>query len=292
MKVLAIIVSYQFMPWVDKCLPSLLASTYPLDVMVLDNGSKDQSIDHVRKNYPGVMVVDNHANLGFGKANNIGMHHAMTHGYDAVLLINQDAWLEADALEKLVGVLESHPDYGIVSPVHKNGMGDKVEKGFSDYTGLKDLEHLPQEIVVGVPFINAAIWLVRMEALRKTGFFAPLFYHYGEDKDLANRMAFHHFKIGFVPAASGCHDREFREMGKEKYFWTEYVYHLSEYANVNHSFGKAFAQGVLAVVKKTLVSALHGRWGDASAYVQVGWRLVCHSMEVVKTRRRAKRFEI
>ena len=285
MKVLAIIVSYHFMPWVDKCLPSLLASTYPMDVMVLDNGSKDESVEHVRRHYPDVTVVDNRANLGFGKANNIGIRHAMENGYDAVLLINQDAWLEADALGKLVGVLESHPDYGIVSPVHRNGAGDKVEKGFSDYTGLKDLEHLPHDTVVEVPFINAAIWLVRVETLMKTGLFAPLFYHYGEDKDLANRMAYHHYKIGYVPEALGSHDREYREMGKEKFFWTEYVYHLSEYANVNHPFGKAFARGVLAVAKKALVAAFHGKWGDASSYAKVGWRLLTRSNAVRKTRK-------
>lgn len=292
MKVLAIIVSYHFIPWVDKCLPSLLASTYPVDVIVLDNGSNDQSVEHVRKNYPGVTVVDNHANLGFGKANNIGIHYAMAHGYDAVLLINQDAWLEPDALEKLVEVLDSHPDYGIVSPVHKNGKGDKVERGFADYTGLKDLQHLPHDIVVEVPFINAAIWLVRVEALRKTGLFAPLFYHYGEDKDLANRMAYHHYKTGYVPAAAGCHDREFREMGREKFFWTEYVFHLSEYANVNHSFGKAFAKGVLAVVKKALVAALHGRWADTAAYSRVGWRLVVGIRDVAKARKMSRRVDL
>ena len=288
MKVLAIIVSYNFIPWVDKCLPSLLTSTYPVDVMVLDNGSKDESVEYVRRNYPGVTVVDNHANLGFGKANNIGMHHAMENGYDAVLLINQDAWLEADALGKLVEVLASHPDYGIVSPVHRNGAGDKVEKGFSDYTGLKDLQHLPHDIIVEVPFINAAIWLVRVETLRRTGLFAPLFYHYGEDKDLANRMAYHHYKIGYVPTALGCHDREFREMGKEKFFWTEYVYHLSEYANVNYSCTKAFAQGVLAVMKKSFVAAFHGKWGDAAAYTKVAWRLLSHSRAVFKTRKMSK----
>ena len=288
MKVLAIIISYHFMPWVDKCLPSLQASAYPMDVMVLDNGSKDESVEHVRRNYPDVSVVDNHANLGFGKANNIGMHHAMENGYDAVLLINQDAWLEADALGKMVEVMESHPDYGIVSPVHRNGAGDKLERGFAAYTGLKDLQHLPHDTVVEVPFINAAIWLVRLEALKRTGLFAPLFYHYGEDKDLTNRMAYHHYKIGYVPSAFGCHDREFREMGREKFFWTEYVYHLSEYANVNHSCTKAFAKGVLAAVKKALVSAFHGKWRDTAAYTRLGWRLLCRSNAVRKTRKMAR----
>ncbi|MBR6981529.1 MAG: glycosyltransferase family 2 protein [Prevotella sp.] len=288
MKVLAIIISYHFMPWVDKCLPSLQSSTYPVDVMVLDNGSKDESVEHVRCNYPDVTVVDNQVNLGFGKANNIGIHYAMEKGYDAVLLINQDAWLDNDALGKLVEVLENHPEYGIVSPIHKNGAGDKVERGFAAYTGVNDLQHLPQDTVVEVPFINAAIWLVRVETLRKTGAFAPLFYHYGEDKDLANRMAYHHYKIGYVPAAFGCHDREFREMGKEKFFWTEYVFHLSEYANINHSCTKAFAHGVLAVMKKALVATFHGRWGAAAAYAKVAWRLLSRTNDVAKTRKMAR----
>ena len=292
MRVLTIIISYQFMRWADKCLSSMQASAFPTDLLVIDNGSKDETLAYVREHYPDVRVIDNGCNLGFGKANNIGIHYAIEHGYDMVLLLNQDAWLDADALGKLVAVAEKHPEYGIVSPVHMTGKGDRIEKGFSVYTGLNETGPLPQDTIVEVPFINAAIWLVSIATLRKTGLFAPLFYHYGEDKDLANRMAYHHFKIGYVPTAVGYHDRANRVENKERIRWSEYVYHLSEYANVNHSFGMAFAKGVLALVKKALTAVVGGRWGDAAWYVGKACLLTCRSGRVISARNLSKHVDL
>ena len=292
MKVLTIIISYQFMRWADQCLSCMLASKYPTDLLVIDNGSKDETVAYLREHYPEVLVMENGCNLGFGKANNIGIHYAIEQGYDAVLLLNQDAWLEADALGKLVEVAEKHPEYGIVSPVHLTGKGDWVEKGFSTYTGLEELGQLPQDTIVEVPFINAAIWLVSIATFRKTGLFAPLFYHYGEDKDLANRMAYHHYKIGYVPAAFGFHDRADRVETRERIRWSEYVYHLSEYANVNHSFVMAFAKGVLALVKKTFASVAGGRWDDAGWYMRKACVLTSKSAQVIKARKLSKQVDL
>ena len=292
MKVLTIIISYQFMRWADQCLSSMLALKYPTDLLVIDNGSKDETVAYLRQHYPKVRVIENGCNLGFGKANNIGIHFAIEQGYDMVLLLNQDAWLEADALGKLVAVAEKHPEYGIVSPVHLTGKGDTIEKGFSTYTGLEEQGQLPQDTIVEVPFINAAIWLVSIPTLRKTGLFAPLFYHYGEDKDLANRMSYHHYKIGYVPAAFGFHDRADRVENKERIRWSEYVYHLSEYANVNHSFGMAFAKGVLALVKKALSSAVGGRWDDAGWYMRKACVLTSQSAQVIKARKLSKHVDL
>ena len=52
MKVLVIIISYNFEPWMERCLNSLHQSEYPADVLVIDNGTKDQSIERLRKDYP------------------------------------------------------------------------------------------------------------------------------------------------------------------------------------------------------------------------------------------------
>ncbi len=292
MNVLTIIISYQFMRWADKCLSSMLASEYPTDLLVIDNGSKDGTVAYIRERFPEVKVMENGCNLGFGKANNIGIHYAIEHGYDAVLLLNQDAWLDADTLGKLLKVAENHPEYGVVSPVHLTGKGDGIEKGFSVYTGQKDMGHLPQQSIVEVPFINAAIWLVSIATLKRTGLFAPLFYHYGEDKDLANRMAYYHYKTGYVPSATGYHDRENREENRERIRWSEYVFHLSEYANPNYSWGMAFAKGILAMVKKALSAAVWGKIGDAAWYVRQACVLVGKSGSVAKARRMSKHVDL
>ena len=284
MRILAIIVSYNFTKWMDKCLGSLKASSVPVDIIVLDNGSKDGTVKTLRERYPEVILIENKDNLGFGKANNIGLHKADREDYDGVLLLNQDAWIDANTLAALVATSRKHPEYGILSPVHLTGSGDKIEHGFSAYSGLSDLRRLPEDEVIGVPFINAAIWYLPMRALREVGFFAPIFYHYGEDKDLANRMLHYGWKTGLVPAVFGYHDREFRQQTRRSFFRSERVYHLSEYTNINYSFGKAFALGVPAMGKKALLSLAKGKWSYGFTYLSMALGLLFRTGEVIKAR--------
>lgn len=284
MRILAIIVSYNFTKWMDKCLGSLKASSVPVDIIVLDNGSKDGTVKTLRERYPEVILIENKDNLGFGKANNIGLHKADRENYDGVLLLNQDAWIDANTLAALVAASRKHPEYGILSPVHLTGSGDKIEHGFSAYSGLSDLSRLPEDEVIGVPFINAAIWYLPMRALREVGFFAPIFYHYGEDKDLANRMLHYGWKTGLVPAVFGYHDREFRQQTRRSFFRSERVYHLSEYTNINYSFGKAFALGVPAMGKKALLSLAKGKWSYGFTYLSMALGLLFRTGEVIKAR--------
>lgn len=78
----------------DRCIGSLRRSEYPVDTVVIDNGSQDATVALLKERYPEVHVVCNRENLGFGKANNIGMRLALEKGYDAVFLLNQDAWID------------------------------------------------------------------------------------------------------------------------------------------------------------------------------------------------------
>jgi GT2 family glycosyltransferase len=276
MKTLAIVISYNFMPWIDRCLPSLLQGTQPTDILVIDNASKDETVAHVREHYPQVRLISNAENLGFGRANNIGMKIALDEGYDGVLLINQDAWLAPDTLHQLVEVSLQHPEYGIISPKHLTGDGSKMDPGFASY------------IDNGGSFINAALWYIPMSVIRKVGMFAPLFYHYGEDKDYVNRIHYHGYQIGYVPTALGYHDRAERPFNRSLFLRTERVYHLSEYANINYSFVKAFAMGVLAPVKKAFKALVKGQWSDCTAFIGISCQLLGKTSQVVSSRKEAK----
>ncbi len=292
MKILVIIVSYNFLPWIDRCLGSLRKLDEPADVMVIDNHSQDDTVSTIKKHYPEIRLLENTENLGFGRANNIGISYAAKEGYEGVLLLNQDAWIDHNTLTELVNTARRHADLGILSPIHLTGNGDRIEHGFADYSGLTTLDNLPSEEVAEVDFINAAIWYVPMRALRAVGGFAPLFYHYGEDKDLANRMRYHRWKIGYLPKVFGCHDREFRAETRKRFLHSEYVYHLTEYANINYGLGQAFAMGVLAVFKKTALSVIRAKWNDATAYLYMAGRLLCNTREVVRTRQMSKHVDL
>lgn len=292
MRILTIIVSYNFMPWLHRCLGSLRLSETKTDVMVLDNNSTDATVETIREEFPEVLLVENHANLGFGRANNIGMLYAIHQGYDGVLLLNQDAWIDANVIGRLAEMSQREPTFGILSPIHLTGSGDKTEHGFSTYSGISDLSQQPKDDVVATSFIDAAIWYMPIEALKKVGLFAPIFYHYGEDKDMANRMAYHHYRIGFVPRLYGYHDREFRKVTRSGFFRSESVYLLSEYANINYSFGRAFAMGVLAGCKKVLVSLLRLHPHDAATYLGITIRLALRTHEIAHARQMSKNVDL
>ncbi len=279
MKILVIIVSYNFERWINRCLGSLRNSSYPADIMVVDNGSNDQTTDIIEKEYPEVRLVKTGQNLGFGKANNIGMEVAMNEGYNCVFLLNQDAWIGTETIGTLIKISVKYPEYGILSPVHLNGEGDALDKGFAKYVGENDKKACitNDKEIVTVPFVNAAFWMLPRKTLEITGGFSPLFYHYGEDIDYVNRVRYHGLKIGYVPGIIGYHDRKERPKPTgEAFYHSEFVYHLSEYANINYSLSKAIAYGMLACLKKMLKDI---------KYFSVWWKLMKKTKQIIKTRK-------
>lgn len=288
-RVLTIIVSYNFTKWIDKCLPSLISSAYPTDVLVVDNHSSDDTVRLLQSGYPSVTVIANQQNLGFGQANNIGIRWAEEKHYDSVFLLNQDAWVDAETIGSLVAAGLHHSEYGIISPVHLSGDRSKLDHGFSEYTEISGLSMLPGDDIVTAPFINAAVWYIPMSVIQKVGMFAPLFYHYGEDKDYANRIRYYGYKIGYLPKAFACHDREFRKVQRKDFVRAERVYHLSEYANINYSFVKAFSLGVLALLKKSILSLIHGKFSNFVVHLKLTFVLLGRTSQVLRTRSQSKK---
>ena len=284
MRVLVIIVSYNFERWLQPCLSSLRQSNMPVDVLVIDNASQDHTIDRIRTEFPEVRLLRNRTNLGFGQANNLGIQMAIDEGYEAVFLMNQDAWISPDCLSTLAQISQQHPEYGILSPTHLKGHGDGLDTGFAAYCGLSGMP-LGQKEIVEVPFINAAFWFIPLSVIKRVGVFSPLFYHYGEDKDYVNRLTYHHFKIGYSPHVFGWHDREDRILTDNAFLRSERVYLLSEFCNLNYSLNKAFALSVLACIKKAFLALGQGKSRFFLSFITMTWELLKLSPEVYKTRK-------
>lgn len=285
-KVLVIIVSYNFEHWIERCLKSLRKSSYPVSVTVIDNCSKDCTTEIIEQRYPDVRLIKNKQNLGFGQANNIGMHIALQENYDAVFLLNQDAWIDENTIGTLLKAHQNNPEYGILSPVHLNGKGDKPDQGFAVYTGIKELNQLSGENEpIESGYINAAFWLIPAKVLGEIGGFSSLFYHYGEDTDYINRIKYHGYKIGYIPSVFGCHDREFRTADHNAFLRSEKVFLLSEYANINYSFIQAFGYGVLAAIKKAGKALAHKKIKDSVAFIKIASDILLRTPEVIKTRK-------
>lgn len=233
-KILAIVVTFNAMPWIDKCLGSLEKSSAGVDIFVVDNCSLDGTPEYISENWPQARVVDKGENLGFGAANNIGLKYALDNGYDFVYLLNQDAWVEEDTIEKLVEAWK--PAYGILSPVQMSGKGRKMDKNFA----RKCKKYLKKEYadpgVAIVPFVMAAHWLISRKALETVGGFSPAFKHYGEDDNWIDRLHYFGYKVGVVKDAKAIHDRADRKPTEEQIMKLKCVATVVKISNPSHSF--------------------------------------------------------
>ena len=235
MKVLVIIVTYNAMQWASKCFESLVNSKQQVDVYIIDNGSSDGTQDFIIKNYPQFVFVQSQTNLGFGAANNEGFNYAITHNYDFVYLLNQDAWIYEDTIEKLIRSSKIHKGYGILSPMQYSGNELTLDKGFH-HIYHKSLENNVSSNIVDVPFVMAAHWFIPIKVLKDVGAFSPSFFHYGEDLNYIDRIHYHGYKIGIEQSAKCVHDRNDRTVSREKHFYLKKVLNLARLSNPNHSF--------------------------------------------------------
>ena len=233
-RVLVIVVAYNGLRWLERCLGSVRSA----DLFVVDNDSTDGSADFVASHFPNAKLVRSAENLGFSKANNLGFDWAIRKGYDYVYLLNQDAWLEDGALEKLVAAADALPEYAVLSPLQMTDGYQAFDHQFARRLPVKPAMTscpAPTGHLVTVKSIMAAHWLVPVAALRALGpFEEELFPFYGQDDDWCQRARYAGWKVGVVPGARAVHDRAAREEPLERtVFRNYYTGSLVRLANVN-----------------------------------------------------------
>lgn len=215
-KILAIVVTHNGIGWMDRCLGSLESSSFKTDTLVVDNCSTDGTPDYIAEHFPDAILFRGKENIGFGAANNIGLRYALENGYDFVYLLNQDAWVKKDTIATLHD--SWNKAYGVLSPVQVDAKG-KMDANFRKKCG-KYLREAGDSVdgdrlIVRVPFVMAAHWLMSRKAIETTGGFSPAFKQYGEDDNYLDRMHWHGLRSGVVPAAEGVHDRSDRKTSRE-----------------------------------------------------------------------------
>lgn len=222
MNIFAIIVTYNGMKWLDRCLGSLEASEIPVSIVVIDNASTDGTPDYIAEKFPNVHLIRSYVNYGFAKANNIGIRYALDNGADYFLLLNQDAWLNgSDTIGKMVQTLNNNPKAGIVCPVNMNGRNNAMEEEYAtDMPGefVSDMFVKNVKASYQVKYINAAVWLLNSSCIRTVGGFdTSMFVHYGEDNNYCQRVIYHGFDILIDTTCTACHDTESRTISKKEY---------------------------------------------------------------------------
>lgn len=218
-EILTIVVTYNAMKWLDRCLGSLSESEVPTDVIVIDNGSVDGTCEYIAGNYPDVLLTRSEENLGFGIANNVGFRYALEHQYRYVYLMNQDAWVYKDTLSVLTSAMDSDSSIGILSPMQMTASGDRPDMRFEKKCPAEALEDISGPVASGkvyeTKFVMAAHWMISRKCLQKVGGFSPAFPHYGEDDNFIHRARLKGYRICVHSGAKAVHDREMRPQSKE-----------------------------------------------------------------------------
>lgn len=119
-RVAIVVLTYNGIHDTLACLQSLDRLVYPVeryDVIVVDNASHDETPIKVRTAFPRTIVIENNADLGFAAGNNVGLRYAQAHGYNYVLLLNNDTEVAPDMLDHLVSAAETDRQIAAVGPI-------------------------------------------------------------------------------------------------------------------------------------------------------------------------------
>src|SRR3954447_25457142 len=223
-----VVVTWNALPWVEQCLESVRGE----DVVVVDNGSSDGTVELVRERFPDVRVIEQD-NKGMGGGNNTGMRAADGRYF---FLLNSDAWVVADALAQLVAFADTHPEAAVVGPklLNQDGTLQRSARGeptlwrlATEYLAIRKLAphsrrlnplyrgHLRltplsrgdfgHDRVAEVDWLSGSALLVRREAADAVGLFDEDFFMFSEEVDWMTRFRRAGWKVLFFPDAEVVH---------------------------------------------------------------------------------------
>jgi GT2 family glycosyltransferase len=212
-RVAIVIPNWNGADFIEECLVSLKAQTYPVDVIVVDNGSADDSIAIIEKKFSDIKLIKLVKNLGFAGGVNKGIQFAIENNYQAVALFNNDATADPRWAETLVSTLKKYPKAGIVT-----GKFMRTDKQLMDSTGeFYTIWGMPyprgrnQKISAKyneterVFAASGGASLYKTKLFYDIGFFDENFFAYLEDIDISFRANLRSWQVIYEPNALAYH---------------------------------------------------------------------------------------
>ena len=220
-RVRAIVVSWNGAHLLPSCLRALLSQAGPfsLSCVVVDNGSRDGTLELLARDFPGVERLALPENLGYGRANNEALRDALGAGFDFALLLNNDVELEAGYLAALLEAARAQPQAGLFTGTllfrdpDADGTGERVNSTglVLDWFGRatdRDI-HLPRAGLRRpdgpVDGVSGGAALLRCATLARIGVFDPDYFAYYEDVDLSLRARAAGYQCWYAGAAIARH---------------------------------------------------------------------------------------
>ena len=184
--VYVLILNYNGRTHLEYCLPSVLETEYPnTHVVLIDNGSEDDSLTFTRTTYPQVQIIENGQNLGYAAGNNVGIRYALERGADYVVLLNNDMRVDPRWLTHAVAVVEDDPCIGFLG---FDTIGEYRIRVDPDLTLFRQRQAEWREMVVrDAEHVAGCALFVRSALFRAIGLFDERFFAYSEEDDLQKR---------------------------------------------------------------------------------------------------------
>jgi GT2 family glycosyltransferase len=216
--VTVVVVTWNALPWLEQCLESVRGR----DTIVVDHGSTDGTLELVREHFPEVRVIEQE-NRGMGGGNNTGMRAADGRYF---FLLNADAWVLADGLDRLVAFADAHPEAAVVGPrlVNEDGTLQRSVRGeptlwrlATEYLGVRKLAPGSRRLnplyvggfdhdeVMDADWLSGSALLIRREAADTVGLFDEDFWMFSEEVDWMTRFRRAGWKVLFFPDAEVVH---------------------------------------------------------------------------------------
>jgi GT2 family glycosyltransferase len=266
----------------------------PREIILVDNGSSDDTVSFVREKWPFLKVIAFDSNLGFGRANNRAVHET---AYETLLFLNNDLVLEESFIEPLWDALQD-PTVFAVAPKMLRWDKKTVDDGlrYADfYSGLFDvkLDVAPEKIDKKhtVTFFCGACFLCKKELFRALGGFDELYTPYAwEDLDLGYRAWKRGYRIIYEPRSVCYHKREAttRTLFSNIFFVSLMWRNKFIFMWKNITYPEYFNEHLRLLPLKLCKFLFNGRW----RYVLGFMRALPHIQSIARKRRAEKEKEI
>lgn len=205
-----ITVNFNGKVFLKECLSSLYAQDYKnIEVIFVDNNSKDGSVEYVKKNFPKTKIIVNKENYGFAKGNNIGYSHATG---DYILFLNNDTKVTKSFLTELIKVLEKDKKIGgaqskmllMDDPTRLDSVGAFLTNtGFLYHYGIAKKDSPKYDKQIDIYSAKGACMIFKKEVLEKIKvngeIFDSRFFAYFEETDMCHRVWLAGYRIVFTP---------------------------------------------------------------------------------------------
>lgn len=198
------------------CLESLKHITYPnYEILLVDNGSTDGSVECFRERYPEIEIIENGENLGFAEGNNVGIERAVDDGADYVLPLNNDTIVDSEFIEELIKVAENDPKIGIIGPkiyyynnpriINSAGGIINWSTGVGKNIGIGEIDACQFSDCSDVEYLMGAAMLIKTELIREIGGFDKNFFLLLEDTEICVRAQKAGYRTVFCPTSKIYH---------------------------------------------------------------------------------------